>query len=46
MGRTMPEIQHSQSLRDELALAQAVDEAVARVVPVELPDVDQYSPQS
>ncbi len=38
MGRTMPEIQHSQSLRDELALAQAVDEAVARVVPVELPD--------
>jgi hypothetical protein len=38
MGRTMPEVQHSQSLRDELALAQAVDEAVARVAPVELPE--------
>ena len=38
MGRTLPEIQHSQSLRDELALTQAVDEAVARVAPLELPD--------
>jgi hypothetical protein len=38
MGRTMPEIQHPRSLRDELALAQAVDEAVARVAPVTLPD--------
>jgi hypothetical protein len=38
MGRTMPDIQHPRSLREELALAQAVDEAVARVAPVELPD--------
>ena len=38
MGRMMPEVQHSQTLRDELALAQAVDEAVARVAPLELPD--------
>jgi hypothetical protein len=34
----MPEIQHARSLRDELALAQAVDEAVARVAPAELPE--------
>lgn len=38
MGRMMPEVQHAQSLREELALAQAVDEAVARVAPLELPD--------
>jgi hypothetical protein len=38
MGRALPEIQLSQSLRDETTLAQAVDEAVARVVPEQRAD--------
>ena len=38
MGRTMPEVELSQSVREEVALARAVDDAVARVVPAERPD--------
>jgi hypothetical protein len=38
MGRTIPQIQLSQSIQDEVALARAVDQAVARVEPEARPD--------
>jgi hypothetical protein len=38
MGRTKPQVELSQSVREEVELTQAVDEAVARVVPDQRPD--------
>src|SRR5215208_8478889 len=38
MGRSMPQIKLSQDVREEVSLAQAVEEAVVRVAPAERPN--------